>query len=410
MTAPAVTTLANGLRIVSQGMPDAETAAIGFYADTGSRFEEPAVNGIAHLFEHMVFKGTATRSARAIAEAIEDVGGQLNAYTARDMTAFHARVLGDDVPLAFELIADLVRAPRFDPDDLAREKDVVLSELGEARDTPDDIVFDHLQEAAYPDQPLGRSILGSETSLAAIEPDHLRGWLDAQFRGGSCVLAAAGKVDHDALVEMAQARLGDLPAGARAGGEGAIYAGGMRHDRRRFEQTHLTLGYEAAAHGGPDYYPLMLFATAAGGGMSSRLFQELREERGLAYSVYSTMTPYADTGLFSVYLAAANNNAARAGALALQVLGETADGLDEAELARAKAQLKAGLLMSLEGCAGQAEYLARQMLVHGAAIPSADVVAKVDGCTVDTVRDAARRMLAGPVARAHVGAIKLQAA
>ena len=406
----AVTTLANGLRVVSYPTPGAETAAIGLYADTGSRFEEPSINGIAHLFEHMVFKGTATRSARAIAEAIEDVGGQLNAYTARDMTAFHARVLGDDVPLAFELIADLIRAPRFDPDDLAREKDVVLSELGEARDTPDDIVFDHLQEAAYPDQPLGRSILGSETSLEAITADHLRGWLDTQFLGPACVLAAAGKVDHEALVRMAEARLGDLGVGARANGERAIYAGGTRHDRRRFEQTHLTFGYEAAAHASPDYYPLMLFATAAGGGMSSRLFQELREERGLAYSVYSTMTPYADTGLFSVYLAAANSNAARAGALAVQVLGETADGLDIAELARAKAQLKAGLLMSLEGCAGQAEYLARQMLVHGHPVPPAEVVAKVDACSVDDVRDAARRMLAGPMARAHVGSIKLQAA
>lgn len=407
---PAVTTLANGLRIVSQVTPGAETAALGLYADTGSRFESASVNGIAHLFEHMVFKGTRTRSARAIAEQIEDVGGQLNAYTARDMTAFHARVLGGDVPLAFELIADLIRAPRFDDEDLAREKDVVLSELGEARDTPDDIVFDHLQEAAFPDQPLGRSILGSEESLAAIGAADLRGWLEAQFRGPACVLAAAGKVDHDELVRMAESLLGDLADGAQPASERAIYAGGIRHDRRKFEQTHLTFGYEAAAHRAPDYYPLTLFATAAGGGMSSRLFQELREERGLAYSVYSTMTSYADTGLFSVYLATANSNAAHAGALGIQVLGECAEGLDEAELARAKAQLKAGLLMSLEGAAGQAEYIARQMLIHGAPVPPADVIAKIDACTVDEVRAAAERMLAGPLARAHVGAIKLQAA
>ncbi|MFC3711727.1 M16 family metallopeptidase [Sphingoaurantiacus capsulatus] len=406
----AVTTLANGLRVVTLATPGAETAALGLYADTGSRFEDASINGIAHLFEHMVFKGTATRSARTIAEAIEDVGGQLNAYTARDMTAFHARVLGDDVPLAFELIADLIRAPRFDADDLVREKDVVLSELGEARDTPDDIVFDHLQEAAFPDQPLGRSILGSEESLAAIGPEHLRGWLDAQFRGPSCVFAAAGKVDHDALVRMAEGLLGDLPDGAHPDSARASFAGGTRHDRRKFEQAHLTFGYEAAAHRAPDYYPLTLFATAAGGGMSSRLFQELREERGLAYSVYATLTSYDDTGLFSVYLATANNNAAAASALALQVLGRCAEGLDAAELARAKAQLKAGLLMSLEGAAGWAEYLARQMLIHGAPVPPADVIAKVDAVTVEAARDAAQRMLAGPMARAHVGSIKLQAA
>ncbi len=405
-----LTTLSNGLRVVTHATPGAETAAIGLYADTGSRFEDAALNGVAHLFEHMVFKGTATRSARAIAEAIEDVGGQLNAYTARDMTAFHARVLGDDVPLAFELIADLVRAPRFDPDDLALEKEVVLAELGEARDTPDDIVFDHLQEAAYPDQPLGRSILGSEASIAAIEPDHLRGWLDTQFRGDACVLAAAGKVDHDALVRRAEAALGDLPGAARREGQAGRFGGGTVHDRRRFEQVHLTFGYEAAAHNAPDYYSLMLFAMAAGGGMSSRLFQELREERGLAYSVYASMTPYVDTGLFAVYLATANDNAARASALALQVLDQCASGLDIAELARAKAQLKAGLLMSLEGCAGQSEYLARQMLIHGAPVQPVEVVAKIDACTIDEVREAARRMIAGSMARAHVGAIKLQAA
>jgi len=405
-----LTTLANGLRVVTHAADGAQTAALGLYADTGSRYEDAALNGVAHLFEHMVFKGTATRSARDIAEAIEDVGGQLNAYTARDMTAFHARVLGDDVPLAFDLIADLVRAPRFDPDDLALEKDVVLAELGEARDTPDDIVWDHLQEAAYPNQPLGRSILGSEASIAAIEPDHLRVWLDTQFRADTCVLAAAGKVDHDALVRLAERALGDLPAACRRGGEAGRFGGGTVHDRRRFEQVHLAFGYEGAAHNAPDHYPLMLFSTAAGGGMSSRLFQELREERGLAYSVYASVTPYADTGLFSVYLATANDNAARAGALALQVLRQCGEELDGAELARAKAQLKAGLLMSLEGCAGQSEYLARQMLVHGSPVPPAEVVARIDACTVDEVRGAARRMLAGPLARAHVGAIKLQAA
>lgn len=405
-----VTTLANGLRVATWTTPGIETVAVGLHVDTGSRFEEARLNGLAHMLEHMVFKGTRSRTARAIAEAVEDVGGSLNAYTARDTTVFHARLLAEDLALGVELIADLVREAVLDEAELVREREVVLSELGEARDTPDDIIFDHLQEAAFPGQPLGRSILGSEESIAAIEPRHLRAWLDTHFRAGSCVLAAAGRVDHDALVRLAERLFGDLPAGQRPAPVAAAFAGGSFHDRRRFEQAHLTLGYEAPAQLGPDHYPVMLYTTAVGGGMSSRLFQELREERGLAYSVYASATPYSDSGLFSVYMATANGQAARALALAEQVIRDCAEGLDAAELRRAKAQLKAGLLMSLEGPAGQSEYLARQLLVHGRAVPPAELVAALDAPSVDEVRAAARRMLSGRPARAHVGQARLKAA
>lgn len=405
-----ISTLKNGLRVASQAMPEVETVAVGLHVDTGSRFEPAAQNGVAHMLEHMVFKGTRRRSARAIAEAIEDVGGQLNAYTARDMTVFHARLLADDLALGVDLIADLVHEPKFDEGELARERDVVLQELGEARDTPDDIVFDHLQEAAFPNQPLGRSILGSEATIAAIGPEHLRGWLDSHYRAGSSVLVAAGKVDHDVLVRLAESAFGDLVPGTGPQPERGAFAGGIVHDRRKFEQSHLTLGYEGPAHESPDYYPLMIYTTAVGGGMSSRLFQELREERGLAYSVYAALNPFADTGLFSVYLATANGNAAKAAALAHEVMAACASDIDAAELARSKAQLKAGLLMSLEGCAGQSEYIGRQLLIHGRIIPPAEIVAAVDACSVDTVRAAAARMLAGPVARASVGTARLKAA
>ncbi len=405
-----LTTLANGLRVVSEVLPSVETVAVGLHVDTGSRFEEAATNGVAHLLEHMVFKGTRSRTARQIAEQVEDVGGSLNAYTARDMTVFHARLLAGDLALGVDLIADLVRNPNFDEAELTLERDVVLQELGEARDTPDDIVFDHLQEAAFPEQPLGRSILGSEESIAAIGQGALRDWLAVHYRAGSCVLSAAGKVDHDALVRLAEAHFGDLPRGLRPQPLAASFRGGNFHDRRRFEQAHLTLGYEAPSHTAPEHYPLVLFTTAVGGGMSSRLFQELREERGLAYSVYASSTPFTDSGLFSVYIASANANAGRALALAEKVLADTASGLEPAELARAKAQLKAGLLMSLEGPAGRADYHARQLLIHNRLVEPAELVAQVDAPTVDHVRAAARRMLSGPIARAHIGATRLKAA
>ena len=407
---PQVTTLANGLRVASLTMPHVATVAVGLHVDTGARFESPATNGVAHLLEHMVFKGTHTRSARAIAEQIEDVGGALNAYTARDMTVFHARVLAADLPLGVALIADLVTNPRFDAAEIDRERQVVLQELGEARDTPDDIVFDHLQEAAFPDQALGRSILGSEASLGGVGAAELRDWLATQYRGGSCVVAAAGAIDHAELVALADAALGGLPPGTRPPLVPAQFVATEIHDRRKFEQAHLTLGSPAPGHHDAGFDAAMLFTTAVGGGMSSRLFQELREERGLAYSVYASTTAYADTGLFAVYLATGKRDAARAVALTETVLAQTAAGLEPDELARAKAQLRAGLLMSLEAPGGWAEYVARQLLVHGRIAPPDEIVARIDRCSVDEVRAAGAAMLDGPFARADVGAAAVRRA
>ncbi len=405
-----LSTLANGLRVVSRTMPHVDTVAVALHVDAGARHEGADVNGVAHLFEHMVFKGTATRTARVIAEVIEDVGGSLNAYTARDMTVFHVRLLKEDLALGVEVIADLVTHPLFDADETEREKQVVLQELGEARDTPDDIVFDHLQEAAFGGHTLGRSILGTDASIASLGPAALRDWLGGQYRAGSCVLVAAGAVEHDELVALAERWLGGLPAGVRAATVPAAFTGGVHNDRRKFEQAHLTLGLAAPGHGDPGHDAALLFANAAGGGASSRLFQELREERGLAYSVYASTTPYADTGLFSVYLATAKRDAAKALALTDTVLAATAATLSQAELDRARAQVRAGLLMSLEAPGGWSEYLARSLLVHGRLVPPAEVVERLAAVTVDEVRAAGAAMLAGPRARADVGAPLLKAA
>lgn len=405
-----LSTLPNGLRVISQTMSHVETVAVALHVDAGARHEGSDVNGVAHLFEHMVFKGTANRSARVIAEVIEDVGGSINAYTARDMTVFHARLLKHDLALGVEVIADLVTNPLFDPAETEREKQVVLQELGEARDTPDDIVFDHLQEAAFPGQALGRSILGTDASIAGLDPVALKSWLAAHYRAGSCILVAAGAVEHEALVALAERWLGGLPPGERPATIAARFGGGIQHDRRKFEQAHLTLGLGAPAHRDPGHDAAMLFAQAAGGGASSRLFQELREERGLAYSIFASTTPYADTGLFSVYLATAKRDAARALALTEDVLAATAATLTPAELDRARAQVRASLLMSLEAPGGWSEYLARSLLVHGRPVPPAEVVARLEAVTVDEVRAAGAAMLAGPRARADVGAPLLKAA
>ena len=405
MKTPIIGHTVHGLRVATCETPGVETVAVALHAATGARFEAAADNGLAHLFEHMVFKGTLTRSARAIAEDIEDVGGSLNAWTSRDTTVFHARLLARDLPLGLGLIADLVTNPRFDADDLVREKDVVLQELGEARDTPDDIVFDHLQEAAFPGQPLGRSILGSEASLARLTTDDLRDWLSRHYVNSGLTLVVAGKLDHDIVMRLAEAAFPHGGETRAVANDTATFAPGQFADPRRFEQAQLTSGYPAPGHYDPGHDAAALFTLAAGGGMSSRLFQEVREARGLAYSISAATTPYADTGLMSVHAATARKDAAQARDLIDRVLAAAAEGLETPELARAKAQAVASLLMALESPQGQGDYLARQLLVHGRWVPAAEVVTRIEAVTIDAARAAGRAMLAHAPARAEVGAV-----
>lgn len=410
MTGPQITILANGLTVASWAMPGLETAAVALTAETGSRFEPAALNGLAHLFEHMVFKGTRRRSARAIAEEMEDVGGQLNAWTSRDTTMFHARLLARDLPLGVDLIADLVTGARFDADDIVREKEVVLQELGEARDTPDDIVFDFLQESAYPGQALGRSILGEEETLARITRDDLLAWQATHYAPDRLTLVAAGKVDHDALCRLAEAAFPGAPgAGPAPAHDPVHFHPGRHHDARRIEQAQLTAGWAAPGHHDPAQDAALLFTLAAGGGMSSRLFQQVREERGLAYTVSASLTPYVDTGLMSVHAATDPKQAAAARDLITSVLHEAAAGLEQAELNRARAQAVASLLMALEGAQGAADYLGRSLLVHGRFVPPAELVARIEAVEVDAARAAGAAMLANAPARAEIGRHKAAA-
>lgn len=399
-----VSTLPNGLRIASLDMPGLETAAVGLYVDTGSRFEPAPAHGVAHMLEHMVFKGTRRRSARQIAEEIEAVGGILNAYTGRDQTTFYARILAQDMPLGLDLVSDLITEPALDEQEMNREREVILQELNQARDTPDDIIFDDLQETAFAHQPLGRSILGTDETIQSLQPTDVRTWLDDHYRAGSMVLAAAGKVDHDAIVKMAEDRLGGLPAGRRPGGDAARYTGGETRNVKPIEQTHVTLGLRGVSYADPDYYPELIFATALGGGMSSRLFQAVREERGLAYSIYSYASNYAETGLFTIYLATGPETAGEAVNLTLETLLRSLDGMSDEELHRARAQLKASVFMGLESCSGLSEQIGRQLLLFDRVIPTNEIIERIDATTAEDVRQAALRMVqAGPLTLATVG-------
>ncbi len=405
-----LTTLPNGLRVASRAMPGFETVAVGLYADAGSRHEPAALNGIAHLFEHMVFKGAGGRSARALSEAIEDVGGDLNAATDREGTSFSATLLAEHLPLGVEILADLLLRPHLEAGDLAREQEVVLQELAEAEDTPSDIIFDELWTASFPDQALGRPVLGSEATVRAITTDDLAAWRDAHVRADSLMLVAAGKVDHAQLVALAEARLGDVKPGIAAGFEAGQFGGGMRALKPRADQAHLTFAYPGLPLLDENYYALRLFADIVGAGASSRLFQAVREERGLAYSVWASTAPYQDCGLFYAYAATARRQAAGAVALMHEVLAGAAQDANPAELARAKAQAKAGLLMSLESSWGQANYVARMLSARGRLVEPSEIVASIEAVDLDQVRVAGAHMLAHQRASATIGVSAVRAA
>jgi predicted Zn-dependent peptidase len=396
--------LPNGLTVAADPIPGAESVAVGLYASVGSRSEPERLGGLAHLVEHMVFKGAGSRDTRELAEAIEDVGGSLNAWTARDQTVFHGRALGRDLALVTELIADLVRAPRLDEEHLEREKQVVLSELGEVIDSPDDLVHDHLFEAAFEGQPLGRPVLGTEQSVQSVARHDCVAWLGDQFVPSRLVLAAGGKVDPDALLRLGERLFGDIEDRDVPPVEQARFTGGVRNDRRTFEQAHWCLAFEGVAAADPRMPALSLFVHALGGGTSSRLFQELREERGLAYSIYDWNQAFADVGLVGIGCAAEQTRAAQSVELARRILGDTAEGLTQAELDRARAQVEAGLLMAMETPQGRADHIARSIEVFGHILSLDELLEQIRDVTVDAARAAGKALVEGPIAVASVGA------
>jgi len=401
------TTLTNGLRVVSHRMAAVETVSIGVWAHAGARDERTEVNGIAHMLEHMAFKGTRRRSARAIAEEIESVGGHLNAYTSREFTAYYATVLKGDETLALDILSDILQHSMFDERELDRERAVILQEIGQANDTPDDVIFDLFQETAFPDQPIGRPILGTAELVREMPRDALTNYMGEHYTAGRMVVAAAGNLDHDRLVSAVEEAFSAIATDAETAREPARYAGGDVRQDRELEQVHLTLGFEGVSFSDPDYFALSVMSTLLGGGMSSRLFQEVREERGLAYSIYSFTSSYLDGGLFGVYAGTGEDEAETVVPVICDILGGLAGTISEDELKRAKAQIKAGILMSLESTASRCEQLARQILVFGRPLPPDEVSSRIDAIGSDAIDGIARRVFGrtptfaalGPIAR-----------
>ena len=406
-TSPSVriTTLPNGLRVATDSMLHLESATVGIWTNCGARNENAAENGVAHLLEHMLFKGTERRSAQAIAEEIEAVGGQMNAYTARENTAYYARVLKEDVALAVDIVADLLQHSLFDETELGRERSVVLQEIGQANDTPDDIIFDHFQGAAFPGQPMGRPVLGTPETVTAMSRAALTGYLGAHYAPSELVLTAAGAVDHDRLVDQALKQFDRLPLVTPPKAAPVVYGGGDFREEQDLEQLHFLLGFEGAAIGDSDYYAQSMLSTLLGGGMSSRLFQEIREKRGLVYSIYTFASAYRDGGLFGVYAGTGPAEIAELVPVVCDELQKIIIHVDDAELGRARAQIKAGLLMSMESTMSRAEQLGQHLLLFGRTIPTKEIIEKIEEVDAAAVRQAAAKLFASPPTIAAMGPI-----
>ncbi len=398
MTAPQLHTLSNGFRVVTEHMPGLESASIGIWVNAGGRHERVQQNGIAHFLEHMAFKGTKRRSALQIAEEIEDVGGYINAYTSREVTAYYARVLKEDVALGLDVIADIVRNPVFDLAEIEVERGVILQEIGQSLDTPDDVVFDWLQEAAYPDQPMGRTILGPTERVSSFTQADLAGFVTEHYGPGQLVLSAAGAVDHDEIVCMAEDLFGDMPARPALVAEPARFVSGERRELKGLEQAHFTLALEAPGYRDDAFYTAQIFASAFGGGMSSRLFQEAREKRGLCYSIFAQVGSYSDTGMLTVYAGTSGDDIAGLAGLTVDELKRAAGDVSEAEVARARAQMKAGLLMGLESPSSRAERLARLIGIWGRVPELSETVTKIDAVDAVQVRAFAAQLASGGAA------------
>jgi predicted Zn-dependent peptidase len=389
-----LTRLPAGLVVVTDRMAHLETASLGVWVGAGSRDERPDEHGISHLLEHMAFKGTSRRSARQIAEEIEAVGGDLNAGTSIETTAYYARVLRADVALALDVLSDILTDPSFDPEELRREQNVIVQEIGAAEDTPDDLIWDRLQETAFLGQPMGRSILGTPATVRSFDRARLAAYLSRNYRAPDMVIAAAGAVDHQAMVEEVERKFARFIGPSAPPPEPAHFVGGSRIEARNLEQVHIALALPGLPHRDPDLYSLQVFANILGGGMSSRLFQEVRERRGLCYAIYAFHSPYFDSGMFGLY---AGTDAADLEELMRVVVDEiasAAESINETEVRRAKAQMKAGLLMALESSGARAEQLARQILNWGRPIELHELVEKIDAVSIESTRAAGRALIA----------------
>jgi predicted Zn-dependent peptidase len=405
------TVLPGGLRVVTESMPAVRSAAFGVWVGVGSRDEVPSLAGASHYLEHLLFKGTARRSALDIAASMDAVGGELNAFTTKENTCYYAHVLDEDLPLAVDLVCDVVLNATIAPSDVDNERGVILEEIAMRDDDPGDYVHDMFAEGLFGDHPLGRSVLGTVESIESIGRNQVAGYWKRRYKLPTMVVAAAGRVDHKAVVRLVKKAFGAALAGSgvpAAPRTGPALPKRAAHPvsvlNRQTEQAHLVLGAVGLPRTDERRFALAILNNALGGGMSSRLFQEIREQRGLAYSVYSFTSQYAGAGSFGVYAGVQPNKVRDAIGITQDVLAEVAaHGLSDAEVARGKGQVKGGLVLGLEDSGSRMSRIGKAELVYGEVLCVDDLLAEVEAVTPDQIRELAAELLERPRSLAVIG-------
>tara|TARA_Y100000590_G_scaffold58258_1_gene61484 strand:+ start:2217 stop:3470 length:1254 start_codon:yes stop_codon:yes gene_type:complete len=401
-----ITTLDSGLRIVTQNMPGLETIAMGIWNNVGGRDELASVNGVAHFLEHMAFKGTKTKTSKQIAEAIENVGGDINAYTSTETTAYHVRLIAEDLQVGIDILTDILQNSTFAKEELEVERGVILQEIGRTLDSPDSKLFDQFQETAFPDQPIGRSLLGPKHIIKNISRDQIKNFMESNYNPKKMVVSAAGKIDHDEFVDRIIKSCNNLPKGLTDNRIAAVYKGGEYREEKDLEQIHLITCFEGIDFHHKDYYSLLVYNSILGEGMSSKLFQEIREKRGLVYTISSFAFPFSDTGLFGIYCGTGENQINELVPILCDELNKSPKSISAEEINKGKAQLKAGLLMARERANSRCRTAANQLLYYNKVIEPEEITNKINSVTKETVERIAKNTLNKPMTIASIGPIK----
>lgn len=401
------TILQNGLRVITSERPQNETVSLGIWVNTGSAYETEKINGISHFVEHMVFKGTKKRTSLQISEEIENVGGQNNAYTSREFTAFYAKMLKNDTELAADVITDFVTSPTFPEEEMVKEKEVVVQEIKQTIDTPDDVIFDYFQEKAFPDEPIGRTILGPAEKVRSFSASDLHNYMQHNYAAENTVVVAVGNLRHEEFVRMIEQRMSDYRSKTDFIKAPQIYKGGFYAEKKPIEQAHFLLGFKGVEYYNPMYYPVSIFSTLFGGGMASRLFQEIREKRGLVYTVYSFTNSHTHSGLFGIYAGTSGEEISKmAPVVADEIKKVVQEKVTPEELNRAKIQLKASMLMALESSSSTAEVIARQSLLYNRVIPTQEIVDRIEAVSLEDIRNAAQTIFSSRPTYTLLGDLK----
>ena len=398
--------LPNGITLLTEAMPHVRSVAVGVWLKRGSRHETPIQSGISHFIEHMVFKGTKNRSAEVIAAQVDSIGGHMDAFTAKEYASFHLKVLDEHLPLAVDILGDIAMNPLFDPSEMTKEKKVIFEEINMVEDTPDDLVMELYTEAFWPRHPLGRPILGTKTSVSRFRRDELAGFFKSVYRPGNIVIAAAGHLEHGATSRLVRRHFGALAPGGRShnGGPPRPASRIVTRSKKELEQVHLCLGTPAYPQAHPDRYGVYILNTVLGGSMSSRLFQNVREKRGLVYSISSGVSAYSDAGTMTIYAGTSLDSVDEVVRLSLEELRRMkGEALPADELRRAKDHLKGSLMLSLENTGSRMNHIARQEIYFGRAFKLDEILSGIESVTAEDVPRIAGDLFRGKVTMSVLG-------